>query len=148
MADRNVVLPDPRLLVRIEEEFWTDDGTVPPDVSAVVRGAPINGDKFFAHALRQAREYSLRGTNMASLSVDLIFPGWPLDKTLAEQLATYTRYATCPVTDLRQAGFEVLATGRAPHADVVLPSLTILEAQRLSQLFARHEDRNPYKQRR
>jgi hypothetical protein len=85
---------------------------------------------------------------MASLSVDLIFPGWPLDKTLAEQLATYTRYATCPVTDLRQAGFEVLATGRAPHADVVLPSLTILEAQRLSQLFARHEDRNPYKQRR
>jgi hypothetical protein len=40
MADRNIALPDPRLLVRIEEEFWTDDGTVPPDVSAVVRGAP------------------------------------------------------------------------------------------------------------
>jgi hypothetical protein len=43
---------------------------------------------------------------------------------------------------------DALFTGRAPHADVVLPSLTILEAQRLSQLFARHEDRNPYKQRR
>jgi len=77
MADRNVVLPDPRLLVRIEEEFWTDDGTVPPDVSAVVRGAPISAEKFFAHALRQAREYTLRSTNMASLSVDLVLPGGP-----------------------------------------------------------------------
>jgi len=148
MADRNIVLPDPRLLIRIEEEFWTDDGTVPPDVSAVVRGAPISTEKFFAHALRQAREYSLRSTNMASLSVDLVLPGWPLDKILAGQLATYTRYATCSVTDLRRVGFEVLATGRAPHADVVLPSLTIVEAERLSELFASHEDRNPYKQRR
>ncbi|MHB1533688.1 MAG: hypothetical protein ACYC1D_03580 [Acidimicrobiales bacterium] len=117
-------------------------------MSPIVRGAPINGDKFFAHALRQAREYSLRGTNMASISVDLVLPGWPLDKILAEQLATYTRYATCPATDLRQASFEVLATGRWPHADVVLPSLTIVEAERLSELFAGHEDRNPYKQRR
>ncbi len=148
MADRNIVLPDPRLLVRIEEEFWTDDGTVPPDVSPVVRGAPISAEKFFAHALRQAREYSLRSTNMASLSVDLVLPGWPLDKILAGQLATYTRYATCSVANLRQAGFEVLATGRAPHADVVLPSLTIVDAERLSELFADHEDRNPYKQRR
>lgn len=148
MADRNIVLPDPRLLVRIEEEFWADDGTVPPDVSDVVRGAPINAEKFFAHALRQAREYSLRSTNMASLSVDLVLPGWPLDKILAGQLATYTRYATCPVADLRRAGFEVLATGRRPHADVVLPFLTIVEAKRLSELFASHEDRNPYKQRR
>ena len=87
--DRNVVLPDPRLLMRIEEELWTDDGTVPPDVSAVVRGAPINGDKLFLHSLRQAREHSLRGTNMASLSVDLVLPGWPLDKILAGQIATY-----------------------------------------------------------
>ena len=85
---------------------------------------------------------------MASLSVDLVLPGWPLDKILAGQLATYTRYATRPVADLRRAGFEVLATGRAPHADVVLPSLTIVEAERLSELFASHEDRNPYKQRR
>jgi len=114
LADRNVVLPDPRLLVRIEEEFWTDDGTVPPDVSAVVRGAPINGDKFFAHALRQAREYSLRGTNMASLSVDAVLPGWPLDKILAGQLATYTRYATCPVADLRRAGFECSPRAERP----------------------------------
>ncbi len=74
--------------------------------------------------------------------------GWPLEKILAEQLATYTRYATCPVTDLRQAGFEVLATGRRPYADVVLPSLTIVEAAGLSELFADHEDRKPYKQRR
>jgi hypothetical protein len=81
---------------------------------------------------------------MASLSVDLVLPGWPLDKILAGQLATYTRYATRPVADrLRGA-----CHGPSTHADVVLPSLTIVEAERLSELFASHEDRNPYKQRR
>jgi hypothetical protein len=148
MADPSIALPDPRLLAPIENEMWTEAGAMPPDASAVVRGAPINPDKFFAHALRQAREYSLRGGNMASLSVDLILPEWPLERILAQQLATYSRYAVCSVNDLQKAGFEVLATGRLPHADVVLPSLSIVEAERLSDLFAPHEARNPYKQRR
>jgi hypothetical protein len=146
MDERNVVLPDPELLARIEEEFWTDAGVVPLEVSVAVREAPISPDKFLAHAVRQAREYSLRGANMASISVDLVLPGWPLERILGDQLATYTRYATTAVADLQSAGFDVLATGRPPHGDVVLPSLRILEAERLSELFARHEDRNPYKQ--
>ena len=141
-------LPNPALLVPIESEFWIDDGLVPPKATAVVRGAPISGAKFLAHALRQAREYSLRGKNMAAISVDLVVPPWPLDRILAEQLATYSRYATCPVAHLLDNGFEVLATGAPPHADLVLPALGIMEAEHLARLFAPNEEANPHKNRR
>src|SRR5205809_555983 len=61
-----------------------------------------------------------RGRNMASVSVDLVLPDWPLERILSHQLATYRRYATCEVGTLVSSGFEVLATGDRPHADVVL----------------------------
>ncbi len=48
--------PDPALLIRIEDHFWTPDGSVPRSARAAVRGAPISGEKFLAHATRQARE--------------------------------------------------------------------------------------------
>src|SRR5216684_8182224 len=134
MDERQIGLPDPAVLASIEDEFWTADGRMPPDASSMERGAPISPEKFFAHAVRQAREYSLRGSNMASVSVDLVLPSWPLERILAQQLATFTRYATSEVADLQSARFEVLATGEPPHADVVLPSLTMLEAARLSEL--------------
>lgn len=141
-------LPDPASLVPIEGEFWTHDGLVPPESTIAVRGAPITGEKFLAHAVRQAREYSLRGTNMAAVSTDLVLPSWPLELILAGQLVTYSRYATCLVTRLVEHGFEVLATGAPPHADVVLPILGIVEAERLAKLFALNEEPNPYKDRR
>jgi hypothetical protein len=72
---------------------------------------------------------------MASLSVDLILPDWSLERILAGQLVTYTRYATCTVVDLKAHGFEVVATVLRPHADVVLPALTIVETAQLSDLF-------------
>ncbi len=148
MDDRPVSLPDPDLLTPIEEEFWTSDGAKPPGASLAVRGAPITAEKFLAHAVRQAREFSLRGANMASVSMDLVLADWPLERILANQLATYTRYGTCRVDDLEGRGFEVLATGRQPHADIVLPALSIVEAGRLSDLFAGREQRNPQKRRR
>lgn len=148
MAVNSLDLPDPESLVPIEDEFWTYDGLVPPDATFVVRGAPITGEKFLSHALRQAREYSLRGRNMASISTDLVVPAWPLDRTLAGQLATYTRYATCAVVHLVRDGFEVFATGTPPHADIVLPVLGIVDAERLARLFAPNEELNPHKDRR
>jgi hypothetical protein len=141
-------LPDPTHLIRIEQHFWTIDGSVPASANVVVRGAPITGEKFLAHAARQSREYSLSGRNMASVSVDLVMADWPLNRILSEQLLTYSRYATCSLADLVDARFKVLATGRAPHADVVLPALGIVEAERLASMFALTETRNPYKQRR
>jgi hypothetical protein len=135
-------LPDPSLLRPIEAEFWTPDGIPPPEATAVVRGSPISGAKFLEHATRQAREYSLRGRNMASLSVDLVLPDWPLDRILREQLSTYRRFAGVPLGVVIAAGFGVLATGARPHADVVLPALGIVDADRLAALFAPHEERN------
>lgn len=148
MGPEHVALPDPALLTPAETTFWTPDGGVPDAASIVVRGGPISPDKFLAHAIRQAREYSLRGRNMSSVSVDLLMPTWPLERILAGQLITYSRYATCPIATLLSAGFEVLATGREPHADLLLPAVSIVEATRLSELFARNEERNPYKRRR
>jgi hypothetical protein len=135
-------LPDPSRLAPIDAEFWTPDGASPPEATAVVRGSPILSAKFLEHATRQAREYSLRGSNMASLSVDLVLPFWPLDRILREQLATYRRFAAVPIEAITAAGFEVLATGQQPHADVVLAALSIVEAERLAAVFAPNEQRN------
>ena len=143
-----VELPEPALLTAIEGSFWTPDGEMPSEAEIVVRGSPITAEKLWTHAIRQAREYSYRGEHMASVSVDIVLPGWPLDGILAVQLETYTRYATCPVQALVEAGFGLLATGAIPHADVVFPAVDSLWAERLAALLAGSEQRNPYKARR
>jgi hypothetical protein len=139
-------LPDPSVLESIEEEFWTPGGAVPLAATLAVRGSPIRGEKLLEHAVRQARERSLRGANMAS--VDLVLPDWPLDRILARQLRHYPRYATCGIAILLAERFELLATGRRPHADVVLPALGIVEAERLAELFRPTEAKNEQRVRR
>jgi hypothetical protein len=141
-------LPDPAVLTAIEGSFWTPDGQIPSEAEVVVRGSPITAEKLWTHAVRRAREYSYRGEHMASVSVDLVLPGWPLERILAVQLATYMRYATCPVQALVEAGFDLLATGAVPHADVVFPAVDSLWAERLAAHLAGSEERNPYKSRR
>jgi hypothetical protein len=84
-------LPDPTSLAPIEAEFWTPEGRVPNESDFVVRGSPVTAEKLWTHALRQAREYSYRGENMASVSVDLVLPDWSLERILSTQLATYSR---------------------------------------------------------
>ena len=148
VADPPCTLPDPSLLSRIEGLLWNDSGAIPPEASLAVRGAPISADKFLSHAARQAREYSLRGHNMVSVSADLVLPDWPLERILANQLSTFSRFATCLAEDLVRAGFELLATGQRPHIDIVLRALDIVEAARLSEMFAPSEQRNPHKRRR
>lgn len=85
---------------------------------------------------------------MAAVSSDLVVPLWPLERILTGQLVTYSRYATCSVERLVDHEFEVLATGAPPHADIVLPVLGIVEAERLARLFAPNEELNPHKDRR
>jgi hypothetical protein len=85
---------------------------------------------------------------MASVSLDVVLPERPLERILAAQLATYSRYATCPVAALVEAGFELLATGAIPHADVVFPAVDSLWAERLAALLAGLEQCNAYKSRR
>ena len=140
-------LPDPSSLEPIENHFWTPDGTPPEEAIAVVRGSPITAIKFFDHALRQARRYSHRGENMASLSVNLVLPDWPEERILDERLPTYPRWARCPVDVLLAADFSLLATGSRPHADVLFPTLGILWAEKLEELFGTSEQRNTFQRR-
>ena len=141
-------LPDPRLLDRIEDEFWTAGGRLPTETRVLVRGSPAEAEKLLAHADRQAREFSLRGENMASISVDLLLDDWPIQRVLEVRMVTRSRYSTCLVGDIEAAGFEVLATIARPHADVVFPELSILWAERLAGLLLPVEVPNPYKRRR
>lgn len=120
---------------------------MPDEAVAVVRGSPITAAKFFDHALRQARRYRYQGRNMASLSVNLVLPGWPEERILEDRLATYPRWAHCPVEALAAADLTLLATGRRPHADVVFPTLGILWAEKLEALFRPFEQRNPFQRR-
>ena len=85
---------------------------------------------------------------MASISVDLVLPAWPLDRILSGPLVTYGRYATSTITSMRAAGFELLATGAPPHVDVVLPAADTLCAEALAQLLLPSEQPNPFKSRR
>ena len=141
-------LPDPAGLTPIETEFWTPGGRVPNESELVVRGSPVTAEKLWSHALRQAREYSYRGQHLASVSVDLVLPDWSLERILSTQLATYSRFATCSVADLVEAGFSVLATGAVPHADIVLPAVDSLWTERLAEVLAVSDQRNPFKSRR
>jgi hypothetical protein len=63
-------------------------------------------------------------------------------------LRYYPRYATAEVATLIDEGFEVLATGKRPHADLVLPALGIVEADRLAERFRATEAKNEYRARR
>jgi hypothetical protein len=140
-------LPDPSTLEPIENHLWTPEGAPPEEAIAVVRGSPITATKFFEHALRQARRYSYRGGNMASLSVNLVLPDWPEERILEERLPTYPRWAQCRTDALAAADFTLLATGSRPHADVLFPTLGILLAERLEALFRLSEQRNAFQRR-
>ncbi len=123
-------------------------GTCRPRLRSWCGGSPITAEKLWTHAIRQAREYSYRGEHMASVSVDVVLPEWPLERILAAKLATYSRYSICRVAAVAEAGFELLETGAVPHADVVFPAVDSLLAERLAELLAGSEQRNPYKSRR
>ena len=140
-------LPDPSSLEPIEDHFWTPDGSPPEEAIVVVRGSPITAAKFLDHALRQARRYSHRGENMASLSVNLVLPDWPEERILDERLPTFPRWARCRVDVLIAADFSLLATGSRPHADVLFPTLGILWAEKLEELFRPSEQRNTFQRR-
>jgi hypothetical protein len=52
------------------------------------------------------------------------------------------------VATILDEGFEALATGKRPHADLVLPALGIVEAEQLAELFRPTEAKNDYRARR
>lgn len=112
----------------------------------VVRAGPLTVDKLVEHARRQQRAYSYRDRPMASVSVAATIAGWPLDRILEERLWSRSTYATATVAALRLAGFELLATHRPPHFDIVLPEASPEHAGTLLAVFGPGKP-NPYRRR-
>lgn len=116
------------------------------DTVLLIRGGPLTVEKLVEHARRQAREFSLRGAPMASISVDGLVGGWTLELVLRERMWSRSQFAPARAGAVRDAGFEVLPTHHAPHFDIVLAEATDAEAARLLAVFGAPED-NPFKKR-
>lgn len=116
------------------------------DTVLLIRGGPLTVEKLVEHAHRQARDFSLRGEPMASISVDGLVAGWTLELVLRERMWSRTQFATATTGAVRAAGFEVLPTHDAPHFDIVLAEANHAEAARLLEVFGSPED-NPFKKR-
>ena len=116
------------------------------DTVLLIRGGPLTAEKLVEHAARQAREFSLRGVRMASISVDGLVAGWTLELVLRERMWSRSQFATATAGTVREARFEVLPTHDAPHFDIVLAEATMAEAGRLLAVFGPPED-NPFKKR-
>jgi hypothetical protein len=116
------------------------------DTVLLIRGGPLTAEKLVEHAARQAREFSLRGSPMASISVDGLVAGWTLELVLRERMWSRSQFATATAGAVRHGGFEVLSTHDAPHFDIVLAEATTAEAGRLLMVFGPPED-NPFKKR-
>lgn len=83
---------------------------------------------------------------MASVSVDGTVAGWTVELVLRERMWSRSHFAVVESAAVREAGFEVLATHRAPHFDIVLAAPTSDEAGKLLEVFGPAEQ-NPFKRR-
>jgi hypothetical protein len=122
-------------------------GPGPNDEALIVRGGPLRIEKLVEHARRQERRYSYGGQAMASVSVDVVLPGWTLESILGERLFSRSTYGTCLAGQLQQQGFVLLATHDDPHFDILLLGEMLPAAERLLAILEPSLD-NPYKRRR
>lgn len=98
-----------------------------------------------SETLAGKRSYNYRGRPRASLSVATI-PAWPLDVILQERLWSRSTFARATFAAVRAAGFELGATHRPPHYDVVLPEASAEHASTLLAVFGPGET-NPHRRR-
>jgi hypothetical protein len=82
----------------------------------VVRGWPLTIEGLLRNADTTRRHYSRAGEPLTAISAEVTMKGWDLDSILAgPRLQTRRSYASAPVGALLVAGFDLLATFRAPH---------------------------------
>lgn len=104
---------------RIEQRSLLRAGQPPADTTVVVRGGRDTADKLRSHALRTARAWSLDGLPLLGISVFAVL-GIELDELLARRFATFRAVCMPTAGQLAESGFELLATGQAPHYTVRL----------------------------
>jgi hypothetical protein len=104
---------------RIEQRELLRAEQPPPETTIVVRGGRDTVDKLRSHAQRTARAWSLDGLPLLGISVFAAL-GIALDELLARRFATFRTVCLPTAGKLGERGFELLATGQAPHFTVRL----------------------------
>jgi hypothetical protein len=125
-------------------EPYIRDERPPDSATLVVRGGPITADKLRQTANREQAVYTWRGLPLACVSAEAVTDEWPLERLLAERLATRTTYATTTVAQVFEAGLVLLPTFDVPHYDVVLGAASPEEVSKLMSILS-EPIRNPYR---
>jgi hypothetical protein len=90
-----------------------------PGTTMVVRGGRDTLDKLRGHAQRTARAWSLDGQPFLGISVFAVL-GITLEELLARRFASFRTIYLPTASELRERGFELLATGQQPHYTIRL----------------------------
>lgn len=90
-----------------------------PGTTIVVRGGRDTLDKLRGHAQRTARAWALDGQPLLGISVFAVL-GITLEELLARRFASFRTIYLPTAGDLREPGFELLATGQRPHYTIRL----------------------------
>ncbi|MBV8161834.1 MAG: hypothetical protein JO265_12990 [Acidimicrobiia bacterium] len=109
----------------------------PADSDVVVRGG-LHGLDF--ETLRQAATVNFDGYGFYGISVFVVLDG-SVEEVCSSviELRRYGQIHRSTVGRLGDAGFALLATGRRPHFDAVLPDLTDSTFQRFRSCFGPSE---------
>lgn len=103
-----------------------DEDAAPDEAQIVLRGGPDTGSLIRTHARRVNRLLVLDGAEVWAISVlvalDDVGAG-SAETILRTKLRSYRNVYRPTVGQLRQAGFELLATFARPHFSVLMPGL-------------------------
>ncbi len=125
-------------------ERYIRDEDLPGSSVLVVRGGPVTAEKLLGAARREQAVYTWQGRPLACISTEAATADWPLERILADHLATRTTYAITTIGQVVEAGFALLPTFGAPHYDVVLEDATPQEVAKLMSILS-EPIRNPYR---
>jgi hypothetical protein len=125
-------------------EVYIRDEVPPAGTTLIIRGGPVTPEKLLQAAEREQAVYSWQGRPLACVSVEAVTDQWPLERLLAEHLATRSTYATTTVGEVLDAGFSLLPTFDVPHYDVVLRNASPDEVAKLMSILS-DPIRNPYR---
>jgi hypothetical protein len=109
------------------------------DAALMVRGGRDTVGKLRGHAERTARAWSLDGRPLLGISVFAVL-GMPLDVLLRRRFASFRGIYLLTAGELRERGFELLATGQRPHFTV---RLALADEGELGKLLAALEPAQP-----
>lgn len=103
-----------------------DDEPPPDEAQVVLRGGPDTGLLIRSHARRVNRLFVLDGGEVWAISVFVALDdigGGSAKTILRTKLRSYGHVYLPTAGQLRQAGFELLATFARPHFSVLMPGL-------------------------